>query len=130
MLQATDSLIESTMAVLMDRLWCKTAVGGIVRYENDHYHQVSQDIANVPGNPWFVCTMWVAQYYIARAQSLDELKPALHILTWAPRYALHSGVLAEQIHPHSRAPLGVSPLTWSLHYPHQLKANKTLSTTP
>jgi len=113
MLQATDSLIESTMAVLIDRLWCKTAVGGIARYENDHYHQVSQDIANVPGNPWFICTMWVAQYYIARAQSLDELKPALQILTWAQRYALHSGVLAEQIHPHSRAPLGVSPLTWS-----------------
>lgn len=113
MLQATDPLIESTMAVLIDRLWCKTEVGGIARYENDHYHQVSQDIANVPGNPWFICTMWVAQYYIARAQSLDDLKPALQILTWAQRYALPSGVLAEQIHPYSHAPLSVSPLTWS-----------------
>jgi len=101
------------MAAIIDRLWCKTEVGGVARYENDRYQQISQDIANVPGNPWFVCTMWVAQYYIARAQSLDDLKPALQILTWAQRHALPSGVLAEQIHPYSYTPLSVSPLTWS-----------------
>jgi len=33
MLQATDPLIESTMAALIDRLWCKTEVGGVARYE-------------------------------------------------------------------------------------------------
>ncbi len=113
MLQSTDPLIESTMAALIDRLWCKTKVGGMSRYENDRYQQVSQDIANIPGNPWFICTMWVAQYYIARAQSVDDLKPALQILTWAQHCALPSGVLAEQVHPHSSAPLSVSPLTWS-----------------
>ena len=83
MFQATDPLIESTMAVLMDRLWCKTEAGGIARYENDRYQQISQDIANIPGNPWFICTMWVAQYHVARAQSIDDLKPALQSLTWA-----------------------------------------------
>jgi GH15 family glucan-1,4-alpha-glucosidase len=113
MLQATDPLTESTMARLIDRLWCKTEVGGIARYENDCYQQISQDTANIPGNPWFICTMWVAQYHIARAQSIDDLKPALQILTWAQRCALPSGVLAEQVHPYSRAPLSVSPLTWS-----------------
>jgi len=113
MLQATDPLIESTMAAIIDRLWCKTELGGIARYENDGYQQVSQDITNIPGNPWFICTMWVAQYHIARAQSVDDLKPALQILLWAQRCALHSGVLAEQVHPYSGAPLSVSPLTWS-----------------
>jgi len=113
MLQAADPLIKSTMAALMDRLWCKTEVGGIARYENDRYQQVSQDIANIPGNPWFVCTMWIAQYHIARAQSVDDLKPALQILIWAQRCAPPSGVLAEQVHPYSCAPLSVSPLTWS-----------------
>ena len=113
MLQASDPLIESTMSALMHRLWCKTKVGGIARYENDAYQQVSQDIANVPGNPWFVCTMWVAQYLIAKAQSVDDLKLPLDILTWAQLCALPSGVLAEQIHPHTHAPLSVSPLTWS-----------------
>jgi GH15 family glucan-1,4-alpha-glucosidase len=113
MLQASDPLIESTMTALMHRLWCKTKVGGIARYENDAYQQVSQDIANVPGNPWFVCTMWVAQYLIAKAQAVDDLKLPLDILTWAQLCALPSGVLAEQIHPHTHAPLSVSPLTWS-----------------
>ncbi len=113
MLQATDPLIKSTMTALIDRLWCKTEVGGIARYENDHYQQVSQDIANIPGNPWFTCTIWVAQYHIARAQSVDDLKPALQILTWAQHCALPSGILAEQVHPYNHAPLCVSPLSWS-----------------
>lgn len=113
MLQATDPLIESTMAALTDRLWCKTEVGGVARYENDCYQQISQDITNVPGNPWFICTMWVAQYHIARAQSIDDLKPALQIFTWAKHCALPSGVIAEQVHPYNCAPLSASPLTWS-----------------
>ncbi|MFC1924637.1 glycoside hydrolase family 15 protein [Chloroflexota bacterium] len=113
MLQATDPLIESTMAAIIDRLWCKTKVGGVARYENDRYQQISQDIANIPGNPWFICTMWVAQYHIARAQSIDDLKPALQSFIWAKHCALPSGVLAEQVHPHSCTPLSASPLTWS-----------------
>jgi GH15 family glucan-1,4-alpha-glucosidase len=113
MLKATDPLIESTMAALLDRLWCKGRVGGVARYENDHYQQVTKDITNSPGNPWFVCTMWVAQYYIAKAQSLDDLRPAIQILTWAQHHALRSGILAEQIHPENGAALSVSPLTWS-----------------
>ena len=113
MLQATDPLIENTMAAVIDRLWCKTTAGGMARFENDNYHQVSQDITNIPGNPWFVCTMWVAEYYIARTKSLDDLKPARDILTWTTHCAMSSGILAEQIHPHTCAPLSVSPLTWS-----------------
>jgi len=57
--------------------------------------------------------MWVAQYHIAKAQSVDDLKPALQILTWAQHHALRSGILAEQIHPENGAALSVSPLTWS-----------------
>jgi len=113
MLQATDPLIESTMAAIIDRLWCKTEVGGVARYENDRYQQISQDIANIPGNPWFICTMWVAQYYIAKAKSVDDLKPALQVLNCAQHCALPSGILAEQVHPYNCSPLSVSPLTWS-----------------
>ena len=113
MFQATDPLIESTMTATIDRLWCKTEVGAIARYENDRYQQVSQDISNVPGNPWFVCNMWIAQYYIANAKSLDDLTPALNIINWAQHCALPSGVLAEQVKPYNCTPLSVSPLTWS-----------------
>ena len=113
MFQPADPLIESTMTAIEDRLWCKTEVGGMARYENDSSMQVTQDLANVPGNPWFVCTLWLAQYFIAKAQSLVDLESALNILQWASRCALPSGVLAEQVNPYNRNPLSVSPLTWS-----------------
>ncbi len=108
-----DHRIVATMQAVRDRLWIETEVGGVARYENDYYHQVSQDIENVPGNPWFICTLWLAQWHIATAQTLDDLQPALEILDWAEAHALPSGVMAEQVHPYTNAPLSVSPLTWS-----------------
>jgi ferredoxin len=101
------------MRAVEQKLWVKTAVGGVARYENDYYHRVSQDIATVPGNPWFICTMWLADYFISRAKSLDELKMALPIFEWTAAHAMESGVLAEQVNPYTSEPLSVSPLTWS-----------------
>ena len=108
-----DPKIVATMQAVRDRLWVKTEVGGLARYENDHYHQVSRDLEKVPGNPWFICTLWLAQWHIATAQTADDLQPALDILNWATDHALPSGVMAEQVNPYTNAPLSVSPLTWS-----------------
>jgi oligosaccharide amylase len=108
-----NPMVISTMQAVEDRLWVKTAVGGVARYENDYYHQVSQDVEAVPGNPWFICTLWLAQYRIARARTLEQLEEALPILEWVASRTLPSGVLAEQIHPYQDQPLSVSPLTWS-----------------
>lgn len=108
-----DPKVKATMDAIRERLWVKTDVGGCARYENDYYHQVSQDVANVPGNPWFICTMWLAQYDIARAREPEALKDALTMMEWVADHALPSGVLAEQVHPYTNEPLSVSPLTWS-----------------
>ncbi|HSL92046.1 MAG TPA: glycoside hydrolase family 15 protein, partial [Candidatus Limnocylindrales bacterium] len=54
-----------------------------------------------------------AQWYIALAKSPEDLQPALELLKWTASHALPSGVLAEQVHPYTNAPLSVSPLTWS-----------------
>jgi glucoamylase len=113
MFDPDDPRIVATMQALRSRLWVKTEVGGVARYENDYYHQVSRDIANVPGNPWFICTLWLAQWYIATAQTVGDLKPALDILDWVTAHALPSGVMAEQVDPYTNAPVSVSPLTWS-----------------
>jgi GH15 family glucan-1,4-alpha-glucosidase len=88
-------------------------VGGIARYQNDYYHQVSQEIDKVPGNPWPICTLWLAEWYIAKARSLEDLKKVEKLLHWVADHSLESGVLAEQIHPYNNQPLSVSPLTWS-----------------
>lgn len=109
-----DPRVATEMKRLRDRLWVKTDVGGCARYEHDYYHQVeTQNIAEVPGNPWVICTLWHAQYQVARARTLAELEEALPLLEWSAKRAEKSGVLAEQFHPYSGDPMSVSPLTWS-----------------
>jgi NAD-dependent dihydropyrimidine dehydrogenase PreA subunit len=108
-----DEKIMKTMNALKNRLWLDTDTGGIARYEGDSYHQISQDVRQIPGNPWVICTLWLAQWHIAKAESLDELQEAIPVLKWAASTALPSGVLAEQVHPFTKQPLSVSPLTWS-----------------
>jgi GH15 family glucan-1,4-alpha-glucosidase len=113
MYSPSDPKIVSTMNSIRSRLWVNTEVGGVARYENDGYHQVSQDIENVPGNPWFIPTLWVAEWQARSAKSEAELEKSLALLEWVVRHALTSGVLAEQLHPYTGEPLSVSPLTWS-----------------
>ena len=113
LLAVEDERVVKTMAAVEERLTVKTAVGGVARYENDTYHRISEDTRQAPGNPWFICTMWLAYWRIARAQTVEELKEARGLFDWAVKHALPSGVLAEQVHPQHHAPLSVSPLTWS-----------------
>jgi glucoamylase len=113
MFSADHAKIISTMRAIQKELWVQTDVGGVARYTNDHYHQVSQDIAKVPGNPWFICTLWLAEWYALTAKRTEDLKPALDLLVWVAGHALPSGILAEQVDPYIDQPLSVSPLTWS-----------------
>jgi len=113
LLDVDDPRVEATMQAVEKRLWVKTPVGGAARYEEDHYHRVTDNTRDVPGNPWFICTLWLADWHIARAQSVDELRRAEPILRWVVNHKLPSGCLAEQVHPQTNAPLSVSPLTWS-----------------
>ena len=113
LLDPHDERVEKTMKAIEERLWVKSSVGGVARYENDYYHRISDDIRSVAGNPWFICTLWLADWRIARARSVAELREALPVLDWVASHALPSGVLAEQVHPYNNAPLSVSPLTWS-----------------
>ena len=111
--EATDPRVISTMDAVSKNLWVNTPVGGVARYQNDTYHRVSSDKRAVPGNPWFVCTMWLADYLTAKGTTVDALKEAVPIFEWAVGHALPSGVLAEQVDPYTNKPLSVSPLTWS-----------------
>ncbi|MEQ9452996.1 MAG: glycoside hydrolase family 15 protein [Phycisphaeraceae bacterium] len=113
LLPVEDERVKKTMDAIEDQLWVKTDVGGVARYRNDYYHQVSQDVDKIPGNPWFICTLWLADYYIAKAKTEDELREASRFIRWTADRALPSRILAEQVHPETNAPLSVSPLTWS-----------------
>jgi len=113
-LSVDDPMIESEAAAIRERLSVKTPVGGYARYERDYYHQIERDQVDVvPGNPWVICTLWRAQYVIAKAKTAGELHEAAEILAWCVDRAEKSGVLAEQHHPYTGEPISVSPLTWS-----------------
>jgi GH15 family glucan-1,4-alpha-glucosidase len=105
--------IVQTMTAIADQLSSKAAAGGVARYSNDYYFKVEPDIKKVPGNPWFMCTLWLAQWYVATAKSTHDLKPARDIINWVVAHQMSAGLLSEQLDPNSGAPISVSPLTWS-----------------
>lgn len=112
-LPPNDQRVVSTMEALRDRLWCRTPVGGIGRYWNDYYFRVTNDLERAPGNPWVICTLWLARWHIATARTEADLEPAFALVRWTLGHAFSTGVLPEQIDPLNGGPLSVAPLTWS-----------------
>lgn len=104
---ADDEMVKGTMAAVEKYL---AVDGGIARFQNDGYMRVSD---KVTGNAWFICTLWLAEYYIAAAVKKKDLEKALKLLEWTADRALPSGVLAEQLNPLNGDHISVSPLTWS-----------------
>jgi oligosaccharide amylase len=108
-----DKRIVETMTAIRDQLSNKAATGGVARYEDDYYFKVETDTKKTPGNPWFMCTLWLAQWYIATAKDTHDLRAAREIINWVVAHQLPGGLLSEQLDPNTGAPLSVSPLTWS-----------------
>ena len=109
----TTAFVSGTMEAIRERLWVATEVGGIARYEDDGYHRISEETQRVPGNPWLICTLWLAEHAVARAGNIAELQSALDLVRWARSKASPSLVLPEQIDPYDGQALSVAPLTWS-----------------
>jgi glucoamylase len=110
---AESAMVEGTMRAIRDKLWIQTEVGGVARYENDAYQRPPEAGTNVSGNPWLICTLWLAEHAIARATTVAELQSALDLLRWVRSKARPSLVLPEQIHPFTGAPISVAPFSWS-----------------
>ncbi len=104
--RVADLLVKS----IEEKLSVSSRVGGIARYEGDYYFRQCDDL---PGNPWIITTLLLAQIQILRANSISELDEPIRWLRWAMNLAGESGILAEQYHPETGEQLSVSPLTWS-----------------
>lgn len=98
--------LEDTIREVEKTLLIASPAGGCPRYEYDHYFQSTPPIM---GNPWFVTTLWVAQYYIRTGNA----EKARHYVDWTMKHALPSRALSEQINPSDGSPLSVAPLVWS-----------------
>ena len=100
-----DEYLKCT-AEAVEKELTKQNVGGFIRYENDWYMRANAD---TPPNPWHVCSLWMAQYYIQNKQ----LNKAKELIDWSLYHSYYSGALSEQIHPNSGMSVGVTPLVWS-----------------
>jgi GH15 family glucan-1,4-alpha-glucosidase len=109
-LDVKDERVRKSAETIEKILRVPTDVGGFMRYENDRYYKTHE---HGPSNPWFVATLWMAQYYIQAAQTEADLKVVKELLVWAVKYALLSGVMSEQIDPYTGRQLSAAPLTWS-----------------
>ena len=105
-LPISDPRVSSTLAHVKQSLHNTSPVGGVIRYPGDSYFLAKPQY---PGNPWIVCTLWLAQC-LARDGKPDE---ASGLIQWALDRKLLSGVLSEQFDPDSGYAISVSPLVWS-----------------
>jgi GH15 family glucan-1,4-alpha-glucosidase len=101
-----DDRSDETFSVLEKKMFNSSPSGGIPRYEHDEYF-LSKD--KYLGNPWIVCSLWMAQYYINKQQ----LNKAQELLDWTMSHSSKSGMWSEQIDPEDGRQIGVSPLVWS-----------------
>ena len=99
------------MKAIGTELWCKTEVGSCP-YTNDYYHRVSDDVETVPGNPWIITTLWLADWHITRGTA-EDITRARRLIDWTTRQAREGNLLPEQVHPYTGGPMSVCPLTWS-----------------
>ncbi|OHA25902.1 MAG: hypothetical protein A3C06_00410 [Candidatus Taylorbacteria bacterium RIFCSPHIGHO2_02_FULL_46_13] len=109
-LPADDERVVRALKETEARLMVKAKASGMVRYEGDQYYTVDR---NLPGNPWFITTFWLAEYYVMRAEHEADLETVKQWLSWAADHCLVSGVMSEQLDPHSGELVSATPLAWS-----------------
>lgn len=95
-----------TIAEYDSRLFIQNHIGGVARKENDHYLKVSDDL---PGNPWFLSTMWRGRLALKQG----DFEFAKKILLFVMSHFDSTGLISEQIDPLTGFCYGIKPLTWS-----------------
>lgn len=108
-LKPDNPMIQSTLKAIYEQLTIKSGIGGVARYKADNYYRATQE----DPNPWVITTLWVAQYYIKKAQKFEDLEPVINYLNWVKKYSSSSGMIAEQFNPLSGESISATPLAWS-----------------
>ena len=100
-LDISDEKVKRTVEEIEKRL--TSQVGGIYRFEYDHYMQT---------NPWIICTLWLCIYYIKKYKvtgNKEEYNRAKEYLDWVINHATELGFLPRV----NEKDLWVNALGWS-----------------
>jgi glucoamylase len=68
-----DPRIVETADTIQKELWIDSPIGGCARYRNDQYYRQKDCPADIPGNPWFISALWLAEYFILPSKSRSAL---------------------------------------------------------
>jgi len=104
---------DPVLAPAMEHLFSQLTLpspGGVIRYDGDSYYR---EDANHSGNPWIISTLWKVRWLIRTVPDPLHSQTVRHLLDWVVARAETNGMLAEQYHPRTLAPLSASPLSWS-----------------
>ncbi len=104
-----DPIVTESITTIEEKLRIHTGIDGVPRYEKDRYYI---QVEGLP-NPWYITTLWLAQYYAQTAKNAEDLKKVTFWLDWVVKHSPLSGVLSEQLHPFTGEQLSATPLTWS-----------------
>ena len=109
-LDVFDPKMQKCIQTIEKELCLHNNITGVPRYVGDKYYRINDD---APSNPWFITTLWLAQFYIKEAKSEKDLKVVKACFDWVQKYSLPSGILSEQLNPFTGEQVSSAPLTWS-----------------
>jgi len=101
-----DTAVYATQIAVEKYLQNSNNAKGVIRYPGDTYMMSS---AEYGANPWHICTLWLGSHYA----NLGNEEKAREALDWTLDHVDESGMLSEQIDPHTSNIRGVTPLVWS-----------------
>lgn len=104
-----DERVVNSIKTIEEKLRLKNGIDGVPRYAHDQYYKQVEDVPN----PWYITTLWLAQYYVRNAKTMEDLDIVRYWLEWVVIHSPASGVLSEQLHPYTGEQLSATPLTWS-----------------
>jgi GH15 family glucan-1,4-alpha-glucosidase len=108
-LEASDPIVTTCINTIETKLRLKTGIDGVPRYIGDRYFMQVEGVAN----PWYITTLWLAQYYAITAKKPEDLETIRYWLRWVVTHSPLSGILSEQLHPYTGFQLSANPLSWS-----------------
>jgi oligosaccharide amylase len=96
---AYDPRIIAT-AEAIARYLTSPRIGGIHRYQGDRYRR---------GNPWIICTLWLAMQYL----NSRRVEQGRSLYNWALNHRTSLDLFPEQVDSTTGKPCWVVPLAWS-----------------